>query len=383
MINSPEARRELARSADDKDETVRKLVMKCVADGPEPAKNGAAIAMKLARDPDDEIRADAARVIALAAGKGKVTQGIGESLVTLLEDNNRAVRLIAIRAIAALGDEAPKGSAERMAKLFGAADEGEKLTLLRAARQTGAQQIIDAAMEDKASMVRVEAVDAALGSGLDPSSTLLSALADNDPVVRKAALYRIARRDQKTKLDPETLDRALALAVRDPNPELSQLALTTIARVTAKQDDVAARLRRTLASRAERDRVQAAAAAIGLVERAPKLTAELLDPLLDDPSHDVRVAMLPALGAAYAKLNDGEKLAELLNDSETNAMRRIVIAAAFVTLAKTEAGQKAAMTTLAKVAEDGPPMARSIAKTTAGLIAGKADGMAFLQELVP
>jgi hypothetical protein len=142
-------------------------------------------------------------------------------------------------------------------------------------------------------------------------------------------------------------------------------------------------LRRTLASRAERDRVQAAAAAIGLVERAPKLTAELLDPLLDDPSHDVRVAMLPALGAAYAKLNDGEKLAELLNDSETNAMRRIVIAAAFVTLAKTEAGQKAAMTTLAKVAEDGPPMARSIAKTTAGLIAGKADGMAFLQELVP
>jgi hypothetical protein len=268
-----------------------------------------------------------------------------------------------------------------MAKLFPVADEGEKLALLRAARQIAAQPIIDAAMEDKSPLVRVEAVDAALGSGLDPSSTILSALADNDPVVRKAALDRVA--SQKSKLEADTLERALALAVRDPNPELSQVALTTIARVTPKQDDVAARLRRTLASRAERERAQAAAAAIGLVDRAPKLTAELLDPLLDDPSHDVRVAMLPALGAAYAKLNDSEKLAELLSDSETDAMRRIVIAAAFVTLASTENGQKPALAALAKVAEDGPPMARWIAKTTSGLISGKADGMAFLQELVP
>ena len=61
---------------------------------------------------------------------------------------------------------------------------------------------------------------------------------------------------------------------------------------------------------------------------------QLLEPLLDDPSHDVRVAMLPALGAAYAKTNEPEKLADLLRDSETNAMRRLVAAAAFVTLAQ-------------------------------------------------
>ena len=42
-----------------------------------------------------------------------------------------------------------------------------------------------------------------------------------DPQVRKAALERLAA--QKDKLDPKILDRALSLAVRDTNPELSQL----------------------------------------------------------------------------------------------------------------------------------------------------------------
>jgi hypothetical protein len=199
--------------------------------------------------------------------------------------------------------------------------------------------------------------------------------------VRKAALERLAA--QKDKLEPAVLDRTLALAVRDPNPELSQLALTTIARVAPKEA-VVARLHRSLESRAERLRGQAAAAAIGLVDRDAASSVRLLEPLLDDPSHDVRVAMLPALAIAYAKTNEPEKLADLLTDSEDNAMRRLVVAAAFITLARTDAGKAAANTTLDKLAKgDGSPMARQIAKLTLGLIAGKADGMAFLQELVP
>ena len=46
------------------------MVMKCVADGPEPAKNGAAIAARLIKDPDGEIRGTAARVLAMTVGKG-------------------------------------------------------------------------------------------------------------------------------------------------------------------------------------------------------------------------------------------------------------------------------------------------------------------------
>jgi lipopolysaccharide biosynthesis regulator YciM len=93
--------------------------------------------------------------------------------------------------------------------------------------------------------------------------------------------------------------------------------------------------------------------------------------------------MLPALAAAYAKTNEPEKLAALLRGSETNAMRRLVIAAAFVTLAKTDAGRTAAESALGKVVKDGPAMARMMAKLVGGLIGGKADGMTFLQELVP
>jgi hypothetical protein len=128
-------------------------------------------------------------------------------------------------------------------------------------------------------------------------------------------------------------------------------------------------------------RLVAAAAAIGLVERDATLSVQLLEPLLDDPSHDVRVAMLPALAAAYAKTNTPEKVSDLLTDSETQSMRRLVAAGAFVMLARTDNGRPASETALKKI--DGPPMAHATAKLVEGLIAGKADGIAFLQELVP
>jgi len=380
LAGSSDARTRLARSIDDASAEVRRLVMACVADGPDPVKNGSLIAIKLVRDPDTTIRGDAARVLAMAAAKGSKAAGINEAIVALLDDADHDVRLVAVRAVGGLGGDAPKTAAAAMARMFERADEAEKLALVRSAKQIGAADLIGLAVADGSPLVRVEAVDAALASGLRAAATLSAALADLDPTVRKAALERLAA--QKNKLEPAVLDRTLALAVRDPNPELSQLALTTIARVAAK-DAVVARLRRALGSRAERERAQAAAAAIGLVDRDAALSVQLLDPLIDDPSHDVRAAMLPALAAAYAKTNDPEKLAGLLRDSETSAMRRLVSAAAFVVLARTDTGRTASVTVLGKVAKDGPPMARQTAKLVLGLITNKADGMAFLQELVP
>jgi HEAT repeat protein len=380
-IGSAEARKALARSTDDTDVTVRRLVMQCVADGPEPAKNGAAIAARLIKDPDGEIRGTAARVLAMTVGKGgKVSPAIAEALVALLEDPDREVRVIGIRAIGGLADDVPKAASTAMAKLFERADEGEKLALLRTAKLVRAEDLVALAVADGSPLVRVAAVDAALGAGLRAGATLSAALADADAQVRKAALERLAA--QKDKLDPAVMDRALSLAARDPDADLSQLALTTIARI-AQKDAVATRLKRSLASRAEKVRAQAAAAAIGLVDRDAGLTAQLLEPLLTDASHDVRVAMLPALSAAYAKTNTPEKLASLMAGSETNAMRRLVAAGAFITLARTDAGKTASDVQLKKLSTDAPPMARSTAKLVAGLIGGKADGMTFLQELVP
>jgi hypothetical protein len=380
LAGSADARGKLARSFDDPAADVRRIVMACVADGPDPVKNGSLIAIKLVRDPDSAIRGDAARVLALAAAKGSKAAGVNEAIVQLLDDSDHDVRLLAVRAVGALGGDAPKTAAAAMARLFERADEGEKLALVRAAKQIGAADLIGLAVADSSPLVRVEAVDAALASGLRAAATLSAALADFDPTVRKAALERLAA--QKNKLEPAVLDRTLALAVRDPNPELSQLALTTIARVAPK-DAVVARLHRALGSRAERERAQAAAAAIGLVDRDATLSVQLLEPLIDDPSHDVRAAMLPALSAAYAKTNDPDKLAGILRGSETNAMRRLVSASAFVVLARTDTGRAASETVLGKLAKDGPPMAQQTARLVLGLITNKADGMAFLQELVP
>jgi HEAT repeat protein len=381
LVGSPDARRALARSTDNPSVEVRRLVMQCVADGPEPAKNGAAIAARLIRDPDPEIRATAASVLALTVGNGnKVAGSLGEALLGLLDDADRDVRLIGIRAVGGLGSDAPKGTAPAMAKLFERADESEKLALLRSAKQLGAADLVALAIADASPVVRTAAVEIALSAGLRPAESLSAALADADGQVRKAALERLAA--QKDKLDPQVIDRALSLAVRDPDPELSQLALTTIARIAPKET-VIPRLNRALASRVERVRAQAAAAAIGLVEREVQLTVELLEPLLNDPSHDVRVAMLPALAAAYAKTHTAEKLVDLLAGSETHAMRRLVAAGAFVTLARTDRGREASETMLKKASASGPPMSRFTAKLVAGLIAGRADGMAFLQELVP
>lgn len=376
-----EARRLLLKVTEDPSAEVRRMVIACAADGPDAGKNGVAVATRLVKDSDGQIRAAAARVLALSIGKGgKLSGGVGDALLALLEDPERDVRLIAIRAVGAAADGAPKSTAQVLGRAFERADEGEKLLILRAGRAVGAPDLVGLAIADGSPLVRVEAVDSALATGVRASPTVSAALADADPQVRRAVLERLAV--DKDKLEPAALERALALAVRDPDPELRQLALTTVARVAPK-DAVAARLGRSLAARAERERAQAAAAAIGLVERDAQLAVKLLTPLLDDPSHDVRVAMLASLGSAYAAVNSPEQLTNLLQRAEGDAMKRLAAAAAFVMLARTDKGREAATRALDGIAARGPTMARRTARLVNGLIAGKADGIAFLEQLVP
>ena len=207
-----------------------------------------------------------------------------------------------------------------------------------------------------------------------------AALTDRDLQVRGAALQRLVKsRDQ---LPQDAIDKALRLAIRDADPTLAQLALTTLARI-GSGDAVAARLERLLAQRSEHQRKQAAAACIGLVERAPEKAVELLTPLLDDPSHDVRVAVLPALASAWAATHSSDTLAKMLRSAEKHAMRRLTAIAAFVVLAQTENGRAAAAAALTELAEKGPPMVRAHAKLAGGLIDGSTDGLQFLALLVP
>lgn len=375
-----EARRQLLKVADDPSIEVRRMVIACATDGPQASTSGVAAALRLLRDPDASIRTEAARVLAQAVARGgKVSAGVGDGLVTLVTDGDREVRAVAIHALAGLTDP-PKTAGAALIKAFGTADESEKLLVLRTARGLGVTELVEHAIADPSPLVRVEAVDTALATGVHASATVASALADADPQVRRAVLARLG--GSHDKLDAAELDRALALAVRDPDPELRQLALTTVARVAPKEA-VAARLGHALVSRAERERAQAAAATIGLVERDAPLAVKLLTPLLDDPSHDVRVALVPSLGAAYAAVNSPDQLAQLLRRSEGRAMQRLAAAAAFVMLARTEGGRTAATDALTKVAARGPILARRTAELSLGLIKANADGIAFFALLVP
>lgn len=378
---NPEARRQLLRVADDPSPEVRRMVIACSSDGTQAGAGGVAAAIRLLRDPDASIRLEAARVLGQAVARGgKLSAGVGDGLVGLVGDADREVRAVAIRALGGLAAAAPKPAAAALIKAFATADEAEKLLLLRAGRAIGVTDLVEHGIADASPQVRVEAVDTALATGARVAATVVSALADADPQVRRAVLDRLGR--GQDKLEAADLDRALALAVRDPDPELRQLALTTLARVAPK-DAVAARLGRALASRAERERRQAAAAAIGLVERDAPLAVKLLTPLLDDPSHDVRVALVASLGSAYAAVNSPDQLVQLLSHAEGHAMRRLAAAAGFVMLARTEAGRAAATVALTKLSERGPAMARRTARLTLGLVKANADGIAFLGELVP
>lgn len=373
-----EARRQLIKVADDPSPEVRRMVIACATDGAQGA-SGVAAALRLVRDPEPTIRVEAARVLAQAATRSKASATLADALVALIADPSRDVRAIAIRTVGGLA-EPPKTAAAAMQKAFATADEAEKLTLIRTGRTIAAAELVELAIADAAPAVRIEAVDAALATSARVAPTVAAALADSDPQVRRAVLDRLGR--AQDQLDAAALERALALAVRDPDPGLRQIALTTLARVGPK-DAVTARLGNAMASRAEHERAQAAAAALGLVERDAPLAVKLLTPLLDDPSHDVRVALLASLGAGYAAVNSPEQLAQLLGRAEGHAMRRLVAAAAFVMLARTDAGKGAATTALGKLADRGRPMVRRTARLALGLIEADADGIALLEQLVP
>ena len=269
-----------------------------------------------------------------------------------------------------------------MARMFERADEGEKLALVRAAKQIGAADLIGARGRRRlAARPGRGGRRRARRPGLRAAATLSAALADFDPQVRKAALERLAA--QKDKLEPGVLDRTLALAVRDPDPELSQLALTTIARVAAK-DAVVARLHRALGSRAERERAQAAAAAIGLVDR----DAALVGPAARSAARR-SVARRPRRDAAGARRRLREDQRRRRSSPASCATPRPTRCAGWSRpprSSRSRAPTPAApppRPCSARSPRTGRRWRSRPRSSSLGLIANKADGMAFLQELVP
>jgi HEAT repeat protein len=334
----------------------------------------------MADDADGQIRAEAARVLAQMAAGEKASGDVGERLARLAKDDNREVRLIAIRALSAMGRSAPKAALEALPRAFENGDETERLTILRAAKEMGAGDMAQMAAADSSPLVRVAAIDTAIATKTGVGATLNSALSDPEPTVRSAALARIAAGNHG--MSAEEVDRALGLAIRDPSESISVLALTTMAKV-GDPAQVVVRLQRLFDSPSERERSRAATAASGLAERDAKAAIKLLERLYADPSRDVRAAMLRSLATAYASTLKPDELARMLRNSESDPTRRLVATAAFIVQAQNPATKDAAVASLKKVVEDGPPLATLIGRLGLGLIDSSADGFAFLTTLVP
>lgn len=378
------SQRMLARASLDTDTDVRRVVIQCVVDHFFDPEIVSTVAVRLSYDGDDGIRADAARALVQVVESGNANDSVVRAVLRLVPDRDRGVRALAARALAKLGaGNVPEETGKALQKAYERADEDEKLLLLETSRAIGVGELVAHAVVDESPAVRIAALATALATRTNVSSTMSAALTDSDAGVRRAALVRLTAAGKgEGEIDRESMRKSLRLALRDTDPSIAQLALTTLVRVE-DLSEISLRLDSLLSERSERARVQAAGAGIGLVERDAAAAVKLLEPLLEDPSHDVRVAMLPALAAAYAASEPPEKLTAMLRDTEAHAMRRLAGTAAFLMLARDPAKRDSVNESLGKLAENAPPMVRMHARLALGLIESQADGLAFLSLLVP
>lgn len=375
---SSKAPSELARAAKDPQVEVRRTAIECVVDNAEDSQAALQVAAAMLNDSSGDIRAEAARVLAKLASAGHSKAEVGEALGKMAKDESRDVRVVAFRALATIGPEVPSSAKEALPAAFQRGDEGEKLVILATATAVGSGGLVQLGIVDSSPLVRSATLHTAIATKTNVAEALNTALRDPMTVVRRAALQRLS--DGKHGLSPDDVEQALAMAVRDDDPGIAHLAMTASARLGDPQM-VKARLATALQSRSENKRVQAAAASYGLVSHDPKLAIELLEPRLNDPSHDVRVALLPSLAAAYAASKTPEELAALMSGAEDESSLRLVTTAAFLLQAKTES--EAVARTLEALATNKRGLVQQHAKLAQSLLNSSADGLAFIRLLVP
>jgi uncharacterized protein (DUF2336 family) len=163
---------------------------------------------------------------------------------------------------------------------------------------------------------------------------------------------------------------------------IQKLALLTFAR-RGNAVNVGQRLAGELLQRSEFQRVRATEATLGLVERDPRLASDLLTPLLNDSSHDVRAAVVVPLARAYAKTISVEKLVALLRESEVHATHRLVLTGALIEAARAPENREKVDSALDGLAQAASPFVRQAATLAQGLLASGAHGLVFLAALVP
>jgi hypothetical protein len=379
---SSSAARALRRAAADPTAEVRRLTIQCVLDHIEEGKTARRIAEDLLADREPGIRALAAHVLGTLAGQdGARSREAGKGLAALLGDEDAEVRIVAARGLASLGGDASPATADALRAAFDrtGVSEREKLEILAAGHALGADGLVPLALADDRAPIRIAGVAVALARPAGAAAAVHAVLADEDPRVRRAVVEKLE--ESAGALDASVLEQSLTLAMSDADPTIAARAARVFAR-SAPIDRVVARLAAELGASSEAVRARAAAACTGLAARDPAAAVALLEPLLDDPARDVRIALLPGLAVAYATASPPDALATGLAAGERHAVRRHVLAAALAHLAGLDGKRAAAERALEAAARAAPPLARAEATLTLGLLKNNADATAFLAGLL-
>ena len=375
------ARQGLLAAAKDAGFESRKSVADCAIENASKdsvfAENAAS---QLIEDPRAEIRLLVGEILSLLSPKQAGNFKNRQLVVSLARDTNSSVRIQALKLLAALGEQAPGETDGILSGSLLNGSVAEKLAALGSARELGRGKVIQTAFQDNSAIVREAALETAIATNTNVLEAVSASMSDSDPMVRKAVLQKLG--EEETGLEEGEIISTLSVAMQDPDVTIRDYALKMVAK-RAPIEEVKERLRDGLSNRSEDDRARAARAAEGLAERDPEQALAFLEPYLEEPSHDVRVALLPAFAKALSRARTANELSAELGETEANASRRIFMAAALGIQAETNGREGDASVVLKQLGEDGSPFVAELAKTTVGLLENRSDILGFFSQLMP
>lgn len=375
----------LRLAAHDADRDVRTAAASCVGSLSEgDPRSAARMAGDLATADEAPVRAAAAASLGALAPRAREA-ALGP-LVRLVQDSDRGVRMAAADAIAAYGSaHAPLGKhtdeVERaLAGFLAQGDPEERQAALRAATRCGLPALLRQAATDSEEAIRLEAVRAAANLKPPALEVLQSAIEDRSVVVRTEAIRKLAGVSGGNAEQVLTIFEAM---LRSGDPGTRRAGALALGDLTGATEAAIRLLASALRQRGEGVRAAAAEALGRVAERDPERATPLLERTLADPAHDVRAAAMHGLGAVWARRRSPAEVGTVLETSETESERRLVALEALVQQAASTDKRGPALETLARIAANGPPLARLAAQIGRAFLGAKPGEMqAFLDRLL-
>ena len=278
---------------------------------------------------------------------------------------------------------------KKLSAFFGQGDLEERQLALRVAAGLSVPAIVRQAARDSDESMRLEAMKTAAAMKPMLMDVLNAGAEDRDAFVRAQAVRTLATTSGAGAAKVLPMFENM---LRAGDPATRRAGAIAIGEMAADASSATAILATVLRQRGESVRA-AAAEAIGLIaQRDPKAATPLLEQALSDPAHDVHSAAIRGLGAVWAAERPPAEIAQTLESSEADSVKRLVALEALVLQAtqlpdakgesKTTAKAQEAKALLERVSQSGPPLARLAAQVGRMFLAGSREDMhAFLEKL--